>query len=230
MHNHGRIYRVLTVSAAVLALLLTIFFVTAYSRAYDPLNQPAWMSAVVRTLPDLFTFTSPQWVYQIYGRVFAFFIPLAFPALLALKKQIPLRSALFKWSSNILLAATIIAGVGIVGDYWSDPNNPPLIAFMMDVFGTLIMWIAAGLTGAALLRDRQSARWVGAAFLIIPLGGILGLLLTGHIPGGSQMGFVLFNLAVGIAHLRGMPISVAQQSAPGFARFPENQLTNQLPK
>lgn len=229
MSNHGRIYRILIVSAALLALLLTIFFVTAYSRAYDPLNLPAWMAAVVRALPGMFTFTSPQWVYQIYGRVFAFFIPLVFPALLALKKQIPLRSALFKWSSNILLAGTIIAGVGIVGDYWSDPSNPPLVAFGMDVFGTLIMWIAAGLTGAAVLRDRQSARWVGAAFLIIPLGGILGLLLTGHIPGGSQMGFVLFNLVVGIAQLRGMPVSVAQQSAPGFAPLSENPLTSQLP-
>lgn len=207
MMNQGRVFQIIAAGTAILMLLFSFLLAAAYGRAYDPLTAHFLVSPLVRLFPGLFNFTSPAWVYQIFGRVYGFFIPLALPALLVLIKQISVRSALYKWGSGILTIGVILAGVGIAGEYWDDPDGSFIyIGYYLDLLGTLLAWTGGGLTGAAVFRDRQTARWVGFAFLTIPLGSILGLLLTGHIPSGSLFGLVLFTLAAGIAQLRGMKV------------------------
>ncbi|NLG96992.1 MAG: hypothetical protein GX491_06485 [Chloroflexi bacterium] len=210
--NQARVFYIIAVVTALFMLPFSFLLAAAYGRAYEPLTAHFLLSPLVRLVPGLFNFTSPAWVYQIFGRVYGFFIPLALPALLMLIKQIPVRSALYRWGSGILVTGVILAGLGIIGEYWDDPDSSILfIGYYLDLLGTLLVWIGGSLTGAAVLRDSQTARWVGFAFLTIPLGSILGLLLTGHIPSGSLFGLVLFTLATGMAQLRGMKVRKGSQ-------------------
>jgi hypothetical protein len=194
---------ILATVAAACGLLITPVFAAAFFQAYQPGDLPAWLSTVVRAFPGLLDFTSDERVYQVYGRIYSFVIPLTLAALLILNVEPNPPSRLARWGWRIFFAGTVMGGLGIIGDYWPDPNSFLIgIGFLIDLIGTLVMWAGAILLGAAIVRRRHLPRWIGFALIGIVPGGILGFAILGHIPSGPWLGSVIFCLAMGVRLLQ----------------------------
>jgi hypothetical protein len=191
-----RIAGILAVTAGLIALSVTPFFALAFALAYEP--GPGWLYFLARTLPRLFDFAASQWVYQIYGRIYALVIPLTIPALLALKKQVETATRLSRWGWRLFFSGILLVGIGVIGEYWSHPNAPGVfVGFFLDLVGTLALWVGAVLFGLAVLRGGQATQAVGIALVLIPIIGMLAFLLIHHIPSGTTLGVVIFSLVLG---------------------------------
>ncbi len=202
-----RLAGILAVGAAVIALLITLPFAAAFFQAYEPGKLPEWLASIARTFPGLLDFSSDERVYQVYGRIYSFVIPLTLPMLLLLlKEQASTSTRLSRWSWRIFLSGTLMGGVGIIGDYWPDPNSILIgIGFALEMFGTLVMWAGAILFGAAVIRERLRPGWIGLALIGIGPAGILGFAILGHIPSGPWLGFVIFCFVMGLRLLQREP-------------------------
>lgn len=201
----------LAILAALLALLITLPFAAAYFRAYGSGQVvPALTKAFGGAFPGLLIFDRSEWVYQFYGRLYSLVIPLTIPAMLRLNERIGIDSRRSLWGWRIFFGGVLIFGLGVFGDYWPDPNSYVVGAgFLLEMVGSLVIGVGAILYGIATSRGMDSfkgeavPRWLAFGLVGIAPLGILGLLLTGHIPAGPLLGYVLFWLMTGFYLVRG---------------------------
>lgn len=190
----------LAVLAALIALVISAPFAAAYFWAYssgDPI--PPWLSAFARAFPDLLNFTFPWRVYQIYGRVYSFVIPLTVPGLLVLKERVGTGTRLSQRGWWTFFGGLLLFGIGVGGDYWPDQDSFWVgMGFMFELAGTLVFWVGAALYGVAARRAGGVPHWIGSGLVGIAPGGILGMVLLAHIPSGPLFGYVFFWLVLGI--------------------------------
>jgi len=195
---------ILAIIAALIALLITMPFAAAYFRAYGSGQVvPALTKAFGRAYPNLLNFDRAAWVYQLYGRLYSLVIPLTIPAMLRLKEKIGIDTRRSLWGWRVFYWGVLMFGLGVFGDYWPNPNSYVVGAgFLLEIVGSLVIWVGAIIFGMAALKGDAVPRWIGVGLVGIAPMGILGILLTGHIPAGPLLGYVMFWLVTGYSMLR----------------------------
>lgn len=159
---------------------------------------------MVRTIPNLFDFASLTQVYQVYGRIYSLVIPLSLPALIVLKKQMGTDTRLSLWSWRIFWSGALLGALGIIGDYWADPDSIWFrVGFILELIGILVLWVGGILYGITAFRERHVPRWIGGTMIGIAPVGIIGLVLLFHIPSGLLLGYVIFSLLIGVRLMQG---------------------------
>jgi len=95
--------------------------------------------------------------------------------------------------------------LGVIGDYWPDPNSNWVGAgFLFEFLGMLVLGVGSILYGMATiqgmdtLRESTVPRWVGYGLIGIAPLGVLGSVVLKHIPSGPLFGYVVFWLIVGV--------------------------------
>ena len=195
----NRLAGFLALLAGLVALLVSLPFAVAYFRAYGAGEPtPVWLTAFGDAYPSLLVFASRTRVYQLYGRIYSAVIPLTIPGLLVLKRWIGTDTRLSRGGWRIFFCGALLAGLGICGDYWPDPDSFWVgTGFMLEIAGMLVLWGGAILYGKAAVREDHSPAWVGAALIGIAPGGMLGMGLLAHMPSGPLFGYALFWLVMG---------------------------------
>ena len=197
-----RLSGLLAIISCLIALLITIPFAASFYRAYgssEPGLLRPWLYSMVRTFPNLFDIASPTQVYQVYGRIYSLVIPLSLPALVVLKKQMGIHTRLSLWSWRIFWSGALLGALGIIGDYWPDPDSIWVgVGFILELIGILALWVGGILYGITAFRERHVPRWIGGAMIGIAPAGILGLWLLFHIPSGPLLGYVIFSILIGV--------------------------------
>lgn len=189
-----RLSGLLAVLGGFLALALTLPFAAAYFRAYPGFDTPPpWVEAAPAALGNALNFAPPTEVYATYGRIFMFTYVLALPGLLALHTlQRGSSDRLARWGFGVLVTGLAATTIGVAGDYWADGAG-----FLIEVLGLLILWAGSAMYGAAHLRLGVLPRWVAWLLALAGPVGIVGMLLTGHIPSGPTLGFALASVGLG---------------------------------
>ena len=176
------------------ALLLTPAFATAYFLAYaeyDP--APFWMAAVEPRLGSLVTFSSPDGVYETYGRIYDLVYVLFLPAVFGLHEfHQGSGIRMEKRGFSLLVTGLLAAFVGVAGDYWANG-----IGFAIEVLGLLIMIIGATTYGIAVLRTKVVPRWCAWLLVSCGPGALAFTAVIGHIPSGPTFFFGVSWLIVG---------------------------------
>lgn len=193
----------LALLAAIIGLAISLPFAAAFYLAYPGFNTPPfWWEGFRAAYAGLFEFAAATRVYQIYGRIYSLLIPLTLPALFSLRTRIPVSSRAAIWGRRVFIAGVVLFALGIIGDYWPDPNSQFVGAgFLLEMIGTPTLWVGSLIYGLAVLRNDRTPRWVGAAVTGIAPLGILGSILLNHIPSGPLFGYAVFSLVLGTALL-----------------------------
>lgn len=203
MRSPRRVNAILAIIASLIALVITVPFSAAFHQAYGAGDTPTWLSPLARSIPELLNFSTGETVYQTYGRIYSLVIPLSLPALFLLKRFASGvgRMPLLSW--RIFGIGALLAGIGIVGDYWPPPTSILIgVGFSLELLGTLVMWVGSILWGATAVRQHGS-RWFGFALLSIVPVGVVAFAILGHIPSGPWFGYFLFLLVMGFRLLGG---------------------------
>lgn len=199
----SRFSGLLALLAGLTALLVSLPFAAAYFRAYPGYGTPPpWLPAFARAFPGLLEFAHLTRVYQVYGRTYSVIVPLTIPGLLLMKQWIGTDARLSRWGWRIFFGGVLLFGLGVIGDYWPDPNSDWVgMGFVLELVGMLVLWSGAILYGMAAFQDDNTPRWIGRSLIGIAPGGILGIALLAHIPSGPLLAYAIFWLVLGSTQL-----------------------------
>ncbi len=151
----------------MMAVVLTAPFVTAYFYAYPGNNVPPfWIHSVKSALGLLLAFSSPQVVYDTYGRIYDVAYLLFLPAAFGLHHlHFGTDSRVEKPGFGILISGLLVSFVGVAGDYWANGAG-----FLIEIPGLLTLAIGSTLYGVALLQSKVIPGW--CAWLLVACGPI----------------------------------------------------------
>ncbi|HXH35855.1 MAG TPA: hypothetical protein VNJ54_15855 [Plantibacter sp.] len=138
------------------AIVMTPPFATAYFLAYPGYDAtPFWLSPLESRLHSLLVFSSPNEVYETYGRIFDLVYLLFLPAIFALHHlHRESGGRMGRRGFAVLVAGLLATFFGVAGDYWANG-----IGFPLEVLGLLALAIGSTMYGVALLRSGVVPRW-----------------------------------------------------------------------
>ena len=142
----------------------------------------------------MLTFSDPNAVYELYGRVYNLVYLLILPAVVGLHHlhratDSPKETRAFR----VLVTGLIATSIGVAGDYWLNG-----LGFPIEVLGLLAVIVGTTLYGVATLRSGVLPAW--SAWLLVAggPGALAGMALIGHIPSGPTFLFAVSWLAMGV--------------------------------
>ena len=182
------------IAGALIAIVLTPPFATAYFLAYPGYDVPPfWLPFLEPRLGPVLSFAPADEVYETYGRIYNLAYLLFLPAAFALHRLH--RGSANRWEKRgfvVLVAGLLATFVGVAGDYWAHG-----IGFLLEVLGLLVLMIGSLVYGIALLRIGVAPRWVAWSFVLAGPGALLFMFLIGHIPSGPTFPLAICWLLVG---------------------------------
>jgi hypothetical protein len=193
-----------------IAILLTAPFAIAYYKAYPGFDVPPfWIQPLNTVLTPLLAFSSPENVYNSYGRIFNFVYLLFLPAVFALHHLHRIANGkLEKVAYGILSISLPATFIGVAGDYWMNGAG-----FFIEVLGLLALNLGATLYGVVVLRNNLLPKWCGWLMASCFPGLFVFMFLIWHIPSAPTFLIAVSWLILGYIIFSGKGLQIQEQAA-----------------